>query len=49
MSDSAVALSIISGVVLAGAMLGFLAGAHQRMNFERWTTGERGFGAIFMY
>jgi SSS family solute:Na+ symporter len=49
MSASAVALTIIFGIIFLGAAIGFLAGAHQKMNLERWTTGGRGFGALLMY
>jgi SSS family solute:Na+ symporter len=49
MSGSAVALTIIFGIIFLGAAIGFLAGAHQKMSLERWTTGGRGFGALLMY
>lgn len=49
MSASAVALTIISAIVAAGACLGFLAGARRKLDLEQWTVGGRGFGVLLVY
>jgi SSS family solute:Na+ symporter len=49
MSPSSVALTIIFGIIAAGACLGFLAGAHRKLNLEQWTVGGRGFGVLLVY
>jgi SSS family solute:Na+ symporter len=49
MSPSAVALSIIFGIVAVGAAIGFRAGARRKMDLEQWTVGGRGFGVLLMY
>ena len=49
MSPSTVALAIIFGIVAAGACLGFLAGAHRKLDLEQWTVGGRGFGVLLVY
>src|SRR5438270_3246531 len=49
MSPSAIALTITLGIIALGTAIGFLAGAHRKMDLEQWTVGGRGFGAVFMY
>jgi len=49
MSPSAVSLATIFVIVALGAAIGFLAGAHRKMDLEQWTVGGRGFGAVLMY
>jgi len=49
MSPSGVALTIIFGIIAAGAGIGFLAGAHRKMDLEQWTVGGRGFGVLLTY
>jgi SSS family solute:Na+ symporter len=49
MSPSAVALTVIFGIVASGAGIGFLAGVRRKMDLEQWTTGGRGFGAVLTY
>ena len=49
MSPSVVALSIISSIVVAGALVGFYARAHHKMDLEQWTVGGRGFGIVLVW
>lgn len=49
MNASAVSLSIIFGIIGVGTALGFLAGAHRKMDLEQWIVGGRGFGVVFIY
>ncbi|HEV2381188.1 MAG TPA: sodium:solute symporter family protein [Terriglobia bacterium] len=49
MSPSSVALAIIIAIGAAGACLGFLAGAHRKLDLEQWTVGGRGFGVVLVY
>jgi solute:Na+ symporter, SSS family len=49
MSPNGVALTIIFTLIATGTGIGFLAGAHRKMNLEEWTVGGRGFGVVFMY
>jgi SSS family solute:Na+ symporter len=49
MSPSAVALSIIFGIVAVGSAIGFYAGARRRMDLEQWTVAGRGFGVVLMW
>lgn len=49
MSPNAVALTSIFTIIATGTGIGFLAGAHRKMNLEEWTVGRRGFGAVFLY
>jgi SSS family solute:Na+ symporter len=44
-----VALSVISGIVLFGSLIGFYARSHQTMNLEQWTVGGRGFGLVLVW
>jgi SSS family solute:Na+ symporter len=49
MRPSTVALTTIFTIVATGTGVGFLAGAHRKMDLEEWTVGGRGFGVVFMY
>ncbi|HET7750815.1 MAG TPA: sodium:solute symporter family protein [Terriglobales bacterium] len=49
MDPKIVALSIISGIVLVGSLVGFYARSHQKMNLEQWTVGSRGFGMVLVW
>ena len=49
MSDSLVALLVISGIVSLGAFIGFYAGKRHKMDLEQWTVGGRGFGLILVW
>jgi SSS family solute:Na+ symporter len=49
MSPSAVALTVIFGIVALGAGIGFLAGVRRKMDLEQWTTAGRGFGAALTF
>lgn len=49
MSPSVVALTIISAIVIAGSLLGFLARLHHKMDLEQWTVGGRGFGVVLVW
>lgn len=49
MSASGVTLTIIFAIIAIGAGIGFLAGAHRKMDLEQWTVGGRGFGAVLVY
>ncbi|HUX73575.1 MAG TPA: sodium:solute symporter family protein [Steroidobacteraceae bacterium] len=44
MSASASALTVIFGIVAAGAFIGLYAGARHKMDLEQWTVGGRDFG-----
>jgi solute:Na+ symporter, SSS family len=44
-----VALSIISGIVVMGSLVGFLARFHHKMDLEQWTVGGRGFGLVLVW
>ncbi len=49
MSPSAIALSIIFGIVAIGSAIGFYAGARYKMDLEQWTVAGRGFGLLFVW
>src|SRR5882672_11694579 len=49
MSPSAVALSVISGIVAIGTCAGFLARSRHKMDLEQWTVGGRGFGYALVW
>jgi SSS family solute:Na+ symporter len=49
MSPSALALTVIFGIVLLGSAIGFYAGTRQKMSLEQWTVGGRGFGPLLMW
>ena len=49
MSPSLIALSIIFGIVLIGAVTGLYAGFRRQMNLEQWAVAGRGFGLILVW
>lgn len=49
MTSSAIAISFIFGIVLAGTALGVRAGSGHKMNLEEWSVAGRSFGAIFVW
>ena len=49
MSPSLIAISIIFGIVLIGAVTGIYAGFRREMNLEQWTVAGRGFGLVFVW
>jgi SSS family solute:Na+ symporter len=42
-------LTTILAIVALGAVIGFLAGVHRKMDLEQWTVAGRGFGAILIF
>jgi SSS family solute:Na+ symporter len=48
-SESSVALLVISVIVGIGAFVGFYAGSRYKMDLEQWTVGGRGFGVILIW
>jgi len=49
MSDSLVALLVISFIVGLGAFIGFYACRRHEMDLEQWTVGGRGFGVVLVW
>lgn len=49
MTPSAIALTVIFGIIALGAALGFYAGGRYKMDLEQWTVAGRGFGLLFVY
>lgn len=49
MSAATIALGLIIGIVAVGAIIGFLAGAHRKMDLEQWTVAGRGFGVALVF
>ena len=49
MKPTAIALPIIFGIILVGAVTGVYAGFRRQMNLEQWTVAGRGFGLIFVW
>src|SRR5450432_4945895 len=49
MSDSLVALVVITVIVAIGAFVGFFASTRHKMDLEQWTVAGRGFGAVFVW
>jgi solute:Na+ symporter, SSS family len=49
LNSSAVALTIISGIVVLGSLAGFYARSHHKMDLEQWTVGGRGFGVVLVW
>ncbi len=49
MHDSAIALSVIFGIVLISSAVGVYAGARHKMNLEQWTVAGRGFGPVLVW
>ena len=44
-----VALLLISGIVVLGSAIAFLARFHRKMDLEQWTVGGRGFGLVLVW
>lgn len=49
MSQSVVALMVISGIVAVASVVGFSAGLHHKMDLDQWTVGGRGFGLLLVW
>jgi solute:Na+ symporter, SSS family len=49
LKPSLVALAIISGIVIVGSAIGFLARFGRNMDLEQWTVGGRGFGLVLVW
>jgi solute:Na+ symporter, SSS family len=49
MKPSLIAIPIIFGIILAGAITGIYAGIKRQMNLEQWTVAGRGFGLILVW
>jgi SSS family solute:Na+ symporter len=49
MKPTAIALPIIFGIILVGAITGVYAGFRRQMNLEQWTVAGRGFGLILIW
>lgn len=49
MSAATVALAVMCLIVAAGAVLGFYAGAHHKMDLEQWAVAGRGFGTLLVW
>ena len=49
MKPSLVAMTIIFGIVLVGAVTGLYAGRRRQMNLEQWAVAGRGFGLVFVW
>lgn len=49
MTDSAVALAVISTIVALAAFVGFYAGSRYKMDLEQWTVAGRGLGMLFVW
>src|ERR1019366_6510244 len=49
MKPSMIALTVIFGIVVLGAIIGMCSGRRPQMNLEQWTVAGRGFGGIFVW
>jgi solute:Na+ symporter, SSS family len=49
MNPSFVAMTLIFGIVLVGAVTGLYAGRRRQMNLEQWAVAGRGFGLVFVW
>jgi SSS family solute:Na+ symporter len=49
MSPRVLPIAIIAAIVLAGSLIGLLAGSRRKMDLEQWTVGGRGFGLLLMW
>lgn len=49
MKPSLVAMPIILGIIVVGAVTGIYAGLRREMNLEQWTVAGRGFGLVFVW
>src|SRR5271166_1884820 len=49
MKPSVIAMAVIFGIILLGAVTGLFAGVRRKMNLEQWTVAGRGFGLVFVW
>ena len=49
MNSGIVALTVISAIVAAGSLIGFLGRSHRKMDLEQWIVGGRGFGMLLVW
>jgi SSS family solute:Na+ symporter len=49
LNPGVIALAMISGIVVVGSAIGFLARFHRNMDLEQWTVGGRGFGLVLVW
>ncbi len=49
MKPNVIAIAIIFGIILLGAVTGLSAGVRRKMNLEQWTVAGRGFGLVFVW
>jgi SSS family solute:Na+ symporter len=49
MKPGFIAMAIIFGIILLGAVTGLYAGARRKMSLEQWTVAGRGFGLILVW
>jgi SSS family solute:Na+ symporter len=49
MTASAIALTIIFGIVAVGSFVGLFAGSRYKMDLEQWTVAGRGFGVLLVW
>jgi solute:Na+ symporter, SSS family len=49
LNPSAIALTVICGIVAVGSTIGFLARFRQKMDLEQWTVGRRSFGLVLVW
>jgi solute:Na+ symporter, SSS family len=49
MKPSLIAIPIIFGIILVGAITGIYAGIRRQMNLEQWTVAGRGFGLLLVW
>jgi SSS family solute:Na+ symporter len=49
LSPILVTLTIISGIVAVGSLVGFSARFHHKMDLEQWVVGGRGFGLVLVW
>jgi len=49
MNPSVIAIAVIFGIILLGAVTGLFAGVRRKMNLEQWTVAGRGFGLILVW
>jgi solute:Na+ symporter, SSS family len=49
LNPSAIALTVICGIVAVGSLVGFLARFQHKMDLEQWTVGKRSFGLVLVW
>lgn len=49
MKPSLIAMTIIFGTILVGAVTGIYSGRRRQMDLEQWTVAGRGFGLVFVW